>query len=68
LTPAQTTEATFYAALERRVKGDTKGANELLKKVTELPGVELMESALARDLLRGDQAKIGGPVPEVAVP
>jgi hypothetical protein len=67
-TPTQKTEALFYSAMDRRAAGDTKGADELLKQVLTSPGLDLMEVALARELLSGARAHIGGPVPEVGLP
>lgn len=67
-TPTQKTEALFYAAMDRRVAGDAKGADEYLKQVMSSPGLDLMEVALARELLSGARAQIGGPVPEVGLP
>ena len=67
-TPTQKTEALFYTAMDRRVAGDSKGADEGLKQVIASPGLDLMEVALARELLSGARAQIGGPVPEVGLP
>jgi hypothetical protein len=39
-----------------------------LKQVVTSPGLDLMEVALARELLSGARAQIGGPVPEVGLP
>lgn len=67
-TPTQKTEALFYAAMDRRMAGDAKGADDILKQVVSSPGLDLMEVALARELLSGSRAQIGGPVPEVGLP
>ena len=67
-TPTQKTEALFYSAMDRRMAGDAKGANDFLKQVISSPGLDLMEVALARELLSGPRAQIGGPVPEVGLP
>ena len=67
-TPTQKTEALFYTAMDRRVAGDTKGEGDYLKQVMSSPGLDLMEVALARELLSGPRARIGGPVPEVGLP
>lgn len=67
-TPTQKTEALFYAAMDRRIAGDAKGADDFLKQVVSSPGLDLMEVALARELLSGARAQIGGPVPEVGLP
>jgi hypothetical protein len=67
-TPTQKTEALFYAAMDRRSAGDAKGAEDYLKQVMASPGLDLMEVALARELLSGARAQIGGPVPEVGLP
>jgi tetratricopeptide (TPR) repeat protein len=67
-TPTQKTEALFYVAMDRRIAGDAKGAEDYLKQVMASPGLDLMEVALARELLSGARAQIGGPVPEVGLP
>ncbi len=67
-TPTQKTEALFYTAMDRRAAGDARGADEQLKQVITSPGLDLMEVALARELLSGPRAQIGGPVPEVGLP
>jgi tetratricopeptide (TPR) repeat protein len=67
-TPTQKTEALFYSAMDRRISGDQKGADDALKQVVGSPGLDLMEVALARELLSGARAQIGGPVPEVGLP
>jgi hypothetical protein len=67
-TPTQKTEALFYVALDKKVTGDAKGGDELLRQVIASPGIDLMEYSLARDILAGPKASLGGPVPEVAVP
>lgn len=67
-TPTQKTEAFFYAAMDRKISGDTKGADEGLKQVISSPGLDLIEFSLAREILGGARAQIGGPVPEVGLP
>lgn len=67
-TPTQKTEALFYAAIDRKVSGDAKGADEALRQVVSSPGLDLVEFTLARELLVGGQAQVGGPVPEVGLP
>lgn len=67
-TPTQKTEALFYAAMDRRLAGDAKAADGFLKQVVGSPGLDLMEVALARELLSGARAQLGGPVPEVGLP
>ncbi len=66
--PTQKTEALFYSAMDRRLAGDAKGADDFLHQVVSSPGLDLMEAALARELLSGARAQIGGPVPEVGLP
>lgn len=66
-TPAQKTEALFYAALDRRASGDARGAESTLKQVLTAGGVDLMEVSLTRDLLDG-RIQVTGPVPEVGLP
>ena len=66
--PTQKTEALFYTAMDRRIAGDAKGADDALKQVITSSGLDLMEVALARELLSGPRAQIGGPVPEVGLP
>jgi hypothetical protein len=67
-TPSQKTEALFYAALERKASGDAKGAEKLFAEVVASPGLDLMETALAREILAGPKATLPGPVPEVGLP
>ncbi len=67
-TPTQKTEALFYAAIDRKVSGDTKGADEGLKQVISSTGLDLVEFSLARELLGGGHGQVGGPVPEVGLP
>lgn len=67
-TPAQKTEALFYAGLDRRAAGDAKGAEAYFKQALSTGGVDLMEVALARDMLEGPRARVAGPVPEVGLP
>jgi tetratricopeptide (TPR) repeat protein len=67
-TPTQKTEALFYAAIDRKVSGDTKGADEGLKQVISSTGLELVEFTLAREILGGARGQLGGPVPEVGLP
>lgn len=67
-TPTQKTEALFYAAMDRKISGDTKGADEGLKQVISSPGLDLIEFSLAREILGGARAQVGGPVPEVGLP
>lgn len=67
-TPTQKTEALFYAAIDRRLAGDTKGADEGLRQVVASTGLDLVEFNLARELLGGTRTSVGGPVPEVGLP
>lgn len=67
-TPTQKTEALFYAAIERKVAGDAKGAAEGLKRVISSTGLDLVEFGLARELLGGARVQVGGPIPEVGLP
>ncbi|MEO6419522.1 MAG: hypothetical protein ABIP39_08965, partial [Polyangiaceae bacterium] len=67
-TPAQKTEALFYAALDRRASGDARGAESTLKQVLTAGGVDLMEVSLTRDMLDGPRIQVTGPVPEVGLP
>jgi tetratricopeptide (TPR) repeat protein len=68
-TPIQKYESLFYAAMDRRVSGDTKGGDELLRQVVAGTGLELSEVTLARDILDPSRERIGGPVPAgVAIP
>lgn len=67
-TPTQKTEALFYTAMERKAAGDPKGVEEALRQVVGSAGIDLMEVALAREILSGPRAQIGGPVPEVGLP
>jgi tetratricopeptide (TPR) repeat protein len=68
-TPSQKTEAQFYAAMDLRVAGDTKGADEALKNLITPAGVQLMEVSLAKELLLGGKGQLGGPLPsDVSIP
>lgn len=67
-TPTQKTEALFYSAMDRKISGDSKGADDALKQVVGSAGLDLMEVALAREILSGTRAQLGGPVPEVGLP
>jgi tetratricopeptide (TPR) repeat protein len=67
-TPTQKTEALFYSAMDRKIAGDSKGADDGLKQVVSSPGLDLLEYALAREILNGQRAQVGGPVPEVGLP
>lgn len=62
-TPAQQTEALFYAAVAQRSQGDAR-ANDTLKQVIAGGGLDLVEVTLARDMLAGPRAIVGGPVPD----
>jgi tetratricopeptide (TPR) repeat protein len=66
---AQRTEATFYTAMARRVRGDVSADAEL-EKVSKSPAVNLVEVGIARDLLSqrtGAGAGLKVP-PNVALP
>jgi tetratricopeptide (TPR) repeat protein len=68
-TPIQKYEALFYAAMDRRASGDTKGGDDLLRQVVAGTGLELSEVTLARDLLDPGKSQVGGPLPpDVAIP
>jgi cellulose synthase operon protein C len=68
-TSTQKTEALFYAAMDKRAAGDAKGLDSALKEVLSGSGVDLMEVGIARDLLTGPRAQIGGPLPaDIALP
>jgi tetratricopeptide (TPR) repeat protein len=62
-TPSEKTEALFYVAMDRRAAGDAQGADSELRQVLDANGIDLMEVAIARDLLDGPAAKIKGPIP-----
>jgi len=62
------TEALFYAAMDRRVAGDAKGSDDVLRQVLSAGGLELMEFAIAREMLAGDKSRVPGPLPEVTLP
>jgi len=66
-TPAQKTEALFYAAMDKRVAGDQRGAEATFRQVLKTGGIDLMEVALTRDILSGGRAPVG-PLPEVGLP
>jgi tetratricopeptide (TPR) repeat protein len=68
-TPIQRYEALFYAAMDRRAVGDTKGGDELLRQVIAGTGLQLSEVNLARDLLDPSKSQLGGPLPpDVSIP
>ena len=68
-TPIQKYEALFYAAMDHRAAGDTKGGDDLLRQVVAGTGLELSEVALARDMLDPGKSQVGGPLPpDVAIP
>jgi hypothetical protein len=67
--PIQRYEALFYAAMDHRAAGDTKGGDELLRQVVAGTGLELSEVSLARDILDPSKAQLGGPLPpDVSIP
>jgi hypothetical protein len=66
-TPAEKTEAMFYAAMDRRASGDANGAASELRDVVDSSGIDLMEVVIARDLLDGAKATLQGPPPAEAV-
>lgn len=59
---AERGEAWFYGALALRAKGDDAASKSALEEVLKTGGVELMETAFARDLLRGGLALTSIPV------
>ena len=68
-TPIQKYEALFYAAMDHRAAGDTKGGDDLLRQVVAGTGVELSEVTLARDILDPGKSQLGGPLPaDVSIP
>jgi cellulose synthase operon protein C len=68
-TPIQKYEALFYAAMDHRAAGDTKGGDDLLRQVVAGSGVELSEVTLARDILDPSKSQLGGPLPpDVSIP
>jgi tetratricopeptide (TPR) repeat protein len=67
-TPIQKYEALFYAAMDHRAAGDTKGGDDLLRQVVAGTGLELSEVALARDMLDPARSQVGGLPSDVAIP
>jgi tetratricopeptide (TPR) repeat protein len=69
-TPIQRYEALFYAAMDHRATGDTKGGDDLLRQVLAGTGLELSEVTLARDMLDASaRTQLGGPLPaDVSIP
>jgi tetratricopeptide (TPR) repeat protein len=68
-TPMQKYEALFYSAMDRRVTGDTKGGDDLLRQVVAGTGLELSEVSLAREILDPSRRQAGGPLPpDVSIP
>jgi hypothetical protein len=49
--------------MDRRVSGDAAGSTSGLRQVLDASGIDLMEVAIARDILDGPRAKVAGPVP-----
>jgi tetratricopeptide (TPR) repeat protein len=67
--PIQKYEALFYAAMDHRAAGDTKGGEDLLRQVVAGTGLELSEVTLARDMLDPSKSQLGGPLPpDVSIP
>jgi tetratricopeptide (TPR) repeat protein len=67
--PIQKYEALFYAAMDHRAAGDTKGGDDLLRQVVAGTGLELSEVSLARDMLDPSKSQVGGPLPpDVSIP
>jgi tetratricopeptide (TPR) repeat protein len=67
--PIQKYEALFYAAMDHRAAGDTKGGDDLLRQVVAGTGLELLEVSLARDMLDPSKSQLGGPLPpDVSIP
>jgi tetratricopeptide (TPR) repeat protein len=68
-TPIQRYEGLFYAAMDHRAAGDTRGGDELLRQVVAGTGLELSEVSLARDMLDPTKSEWGGPLPpDVSLP
>lgn len=67
-TDVQRTEALFYAAMDRRASGDAKGSDEALRQVMSGPGVDLIETQMARDLLGAASAQLGPVPPNLPIP
>ena len=68
-TPIQKYEALFYAAMDCRVSGDTKGGDDMLRQVVSGTGLELSEVSLARAILDPARSQLGGPLPpDVSIP
>lgn len=68
-TAIQKYEALFYAAMDHRAAGDTKGGDDMLRQVVAGTGVELSEVSLARDMLDVSRSQLGGPLPpDVSIP
>lgn len=63
-TPSQKTEALFYSAMEKRLAGDPKGAEQALKEVVSGGGLELIEQSVAREMLTR-RPPLPGPVPDM---
>ncbi len=67
-TPAQRTEAHFYGAMDRRLAGDSRAAEEGLRRTIAEGGLDLMEVGIAHELLSRDKGVLGGPTPSVGLP
>lgn len=66
--PVERAEASFYLAMERKVAGDAAAVEKLLRAVVAAPGLDLLETSIARDLLDGDRITLPGAVPDVGLP
>ncbi len=67
-TPGQRTEALFYGAMAKRLSGDAIAAEGELRRTIAEGSLDLMEVALAHDLLSADRGVLGGPAPNVGLP
>ncbi|HYJ08873.1 MAG TPA: hypothetical protein VEX18_07680 [Polyangiaceae bacterium] len=54
--PSERTEATFYIAMKEQIAGKAAEASARLRDVASSPAIDLMEVAIARDLVAGTKS------------
>lgn len=59
-TPHQKTEASFYAAMARRIKGELDASNASLREIAKSSNIDLVEVRIARDLVDPPKPLPGG--------
>jgi tetratricopeptide (TPR) repeat protein len=61
--PVQQTEAKFYVAMQQQVSGDSAAALPRLEEVAKSPAIELVEVAIARDVVSKHRGSLGLQLP-----